>query len=88
VIEGDISGSVIQAGTGRKYQYEGHFLADGHISYSARIYNAEDAFLGSLEGSLPRDGRDAEQVDAIVRNAVSAALQEGSQQDLGPRSMR
>jgi len=75
--EGQVAGSEINAGNGRRYTFEGHYLGDGTITYRASVEDVDGEFRGAVSGTfarLPGDPPPAGQVELMVRAAIRGAV--------------
>lgn len=50
--EGEVSGSEVNASSGKRYNYNGHFLGDGTIFYSIDISDADGEPRGKMTGEF------------------------------------
>jgi len=74
VIEGDISGCVVQDESGVEYKHATHFVIGEVMSYETRIYNQQDEFLGHIKGTCPSIGLDLVGTDRLVRQSIRHAF--------------
>jgi hypothetical protein len=76
--EGQVAGSEVNSRSGRRYTFEGHYLAnDGTIVYRATLENVDGTFCGELSGTFDHapDGPDpSAHVESLVRAAIREAL--------------
>jgi len=76
--EGQVAGSEINSRSGRRYRFEGHYLAnDGTIVYRAMLEGVDGTFCGELSGTFdhgPDDPDPRAHVDSLVRAAIRESL--------------
>ena len=73
LVEGQVRGTETNAGNGKRYTFEGHYLGDGRITYRAAVENAKGEFRGEISGHFdrPRDeGAPERQVEDLLRAAI------------------
>ena len=74
--EGQVAGSEINNRSGRRYSFEGHYLAnDGTIVYRATLEAVDGTFCGELSGTFDH-GPDRPDLRAHVESLVRAAIRE------------
>jgi hypothetical protein len=75
--EGELAGSEINAGNGRRYAFAGHWLGSTRIVYRVAVEDDRGEMRGELSGELEctaSSGPAAAQVEAHVRAAIRDAL--------------
>ena len=76
--EGQVAGSEINSRSGRRYAFDGHYLAnDGTIIYRAMLESADGTFCGELSGTFdhtPGGPDPRAQVESLVRAAIRESL--------------
>ena len=76
--EGLVAGSEINVRSGRRYTFEGHYLANnGTIVYRATLESVDGTFCGELSGTFDHrsDGPDPRgRVESLVRAAIRESL--------------
>ena len=76
-VEGQVSGAETNAGNGRRYTFDGHYLGDGTIMYRATVENADGEYRGEITGVFARVRRGRtpdEQVEALLRAAIRGSV--------------
>lgn len=76
-VEGQVRGTETNAGNGKRYTFDGHYLGDGRITYRAAVEDATGEFRGEICGSFdrPRGGAAPErQVEELLRAAIRDSI--------------